>query len=114
MCAVVFTEDNGQIMPPQKQTIQSLHRSLYQKRIAQLTLSGVSVLFAHNPIFAMGLALVIFKQTARGQLEDNGKKINVQVDRGSIHGKKPTQGRIGVFLGYRSGQMHRRLWRGSR
>lgn len=66
-----FTEDNGQIVAP-KNNHPRLKPQFITKRIAQLTLSGVSVLFAHNPMYAMGLALVIFRQRQR-QLEENGK-----------------------------------------
>jgi len=53
--------ETGEIIPP-THNHQNLTPQFISKRIAQLTMRGVSVLFAGNADFAAGLAVSIFKE----------------------------------------------------
>lgn len=64
-----FIENEGGLHPPEHMHYK-LQPRFISKRIAQLALMGVCVLFAGNPEFASVLALQIFRER-KGQIENS-------------------------------------------
>lgn len=60
---VCYSERDGELIPPRHRH-PMLTPQFVAKRIAELSLSGVSVLFAGNSEYAAGLAYHIFKERA--------------------------------------------------
>lgn len=56
-----FHESNGELIPPEHRHWM-LTPQFIEKRIAELTMRNVSVLFAKNPELAAGLAAAIFRE----------------------------------------------------
>ena len=57
----VFTTESGELIPPQHDHFK-LSPGFIGKRLAELTLRGVSVIFAGNASQAAGLALIILRE----------------------------------------------------
>ena len=60
----VFLEDDGMLIPPQHRH-WLLSPQFVERRIAELTMRGVSVLFARDAHLAAGLAVAILKERSR-------------------------------------------------
>lgn len=67
-----FQELNGKLIAP-RHNHPMIQPAFVVARIADLTLRGISVLFAHDPIIAAGMALTIFRHRQR-QLDTNKEK----------------------------------------
>ncbi|MCK9326569.1 MAG: hypothetical protein M0P69_13845 [Bacteroidales bacterium] len=61
---VCFQEIEGEIKPPQHDHYR-LYPAFINKRIAELSLMGVAVIFAGNSEYASALALAIFRERAK-------------------------------------------------